>query len=298
MSLENVVVVESSGLRWGPEKRLEFIEFRCFWEGGIRRGDIMDRFGVSVPQASNDLSLYQKMEPENLRYDTREKRYVPTASFRPRFLNPSANRYLAQIKSLADDVIGLEETWISHAPPTDSLPIPFRSIKPSVLKVMVGLIRGRQSAEIYYQSMSSQRTESIWRRITPHAFGSDGLRWHVRAFCHLDGTYKDFILSRCEDIRHEGPAGGLDIKDKDWNSFFDVILCPNPDLSEPQRRTVALDYAMTDGRISMPIRHAMLYYFQKRLRLDVPSGADRPAEKPVVVENWEEFKSILQRVGA
>jgi hypothetical protein len=292
-----MVEAEGSGLRWGTEQRLEFIEFRCFWEGGIRRGDITDTFGVSVPQASNDLSLYQKMEPENLRYDTREKRYVPTASFKPRFLNPSANRYLAQLKSVADDVIGIEETWISHAPPADSLPIPFRSIKPSVLKAMVGLIRSRQSAEIYYQSMSSHRTGSIWRRITPHAFGSDGLRWHVRAFCHLDGNYKDFILSRCEDIRNEGPAGGLDIDDKDWNNFFEVILCPNPDLSEPQRRTVALDYAMSEGKVCMPVRYAMLYYFQKRLRLDVSSPADRPAERPVVVENWEEFKSALPRVG-
>lgn len=286
---------ESSGLRWGTEQRLEFIEFRCFWEGGIRRGDITDTFGVSVPQASNDLSLYQKMEPENLRYDTREKRYVPTSSFKPRFLNPSANRYLAQLKSLADEVIGLEETWISSVPPADSLPIPFRSIKVSVLKTMVGLIRNQQSAEIYYQSMSSSRPEGIWRRITPHAFGSDGLRWHVRAFCHLDRTYKDFILSRCEDVRSEGPAEGLDIGDNDWKDFFEVILCPNPDLSESQRRTVALDYAMTDGRVRMPIRRAMLYYFQKRLRLDVESSTDRPAEKPVVVENWEEFKSALPR---
>ena len=39
-------------MRWGVEKRLEFIEFRLFWEGGINRADIMERFGVSVPQAS------------------------------------------------------------------------------------------------------------------------------------------------------------------------------------------------------------------------------------------------------
>ena len=46
-------------MRWGVEKRLEFIEFRLFWEGGINRADIIERFGVSVPQASKDLSLYE-----------------------------------------------------------------------------------------------------------------------------------------------------------------------------------------------------------------------------------------------
>ena len=42
-------------MRWGVEKRLEFIEFRLYWEACINRADITDQFGVSVPQASKDL---------------------------------------------------------------------------------------------------------------------------------------------------------------------------------------------------------------------------------------------------
>jgi len=30
-----------TGLKWGVERRLEFIEFRLFWEGGVNRADIM-----------------------------------------------------------------------------------------------------------------------------------------------------------------------------------------------------------------------------------------------------------------
>jgi hypothetical protein len=37
-------------LRWGTEQRLEFIEFRLFWEGGLNRSDITEQFGVSIPQ--------------------------------------------------------------------------------------------------------------------------------------------------------------------------------------------------------------------------------------------------------
>ncbi len=44
------------GLRWVVEQRLEFIEFRLFWEGHVNFGDLMDAFGVSVNQASTDLS--------------------------------------------------------------------------------------------------------------------------------------------------------------------------------------------------------------------------------------------------
>src|SRR5688572_15244984 len=36
---------------WGVERRLEFIEFRLFWEGGVNRADIVRAFDVSVPQA-------------------------------------------------------------------------------------------------------------------------------------------------------------------------------------------------------------------------------------------------------
>lgn len=278
-------------LRWGTEQRLEFIEFKCFWEGGIRRGDITDRFNVSVPQASNDLSLYQGLEPENIRYDTREKRYVPTASFTPRFFKPSAERYLAQLKMIADRIISIDDTWIAHPPPIDALPIPFRSVRPDVFKSLLGAIRAKQSVEIFYQSMSKSRPDAVWRRVTPRAFGNDGLRWHVRAFCHLDRAYKDFILSRCENLRDQKAGDGFDVPDREWETFFEVVLRPNPALSASQQRTVALDYAMEDGRAHISVRRALLYYFQKRLRLDIDT--DRPAERPVVVENWDDFRAAL-----
>ncbi len=68
-------------MRWGVEKRLEFIEFRLFWEGGINRADIMETFGVSVPQASKDLSLYEEKAPGNLAYDRSEKRYFAASTY-------------------------------------------------------------------------------------------------------------------------------------------------------------------------------------------------------------------------
>jgi hypothetical protein len=48
---------------------------------------------------------------------------------------------------------------------------------------------------------------------------------------------------------------------------------------------------MEDGRVVVPVRRAMLYYFSKRLRLDL--GAGDPRETPVVVSNREEFDSAL-----
>ena len=57
---------DAAALKWGVERRLEFIEFRLFWEGGVNRSDIIEMFGVSVPQASKDLTLYQERAPGTL----------------------------------------------------------------------------------------------------------------------------------------------------------------------------------------------------------------------------------------
>src|SRR5436190_18096107 len=99
-------------MRWGVEKRLEFIEFRLFWEGGINRADIMERFGVSVPQASKDLSLYEEKAPGNLVYDKRLKRYFASSAFKPAFLKPEADRYLSQLRSVSDHETEPGETWL------------------------------------------------------------------------------------------------------------------------------------------------------------------------------------------
>ena len=57
-------------LRWAPEQRLEFIEFRLFWDGAVNRSDLMDRFGISEPQASKDLASYRELAANNLQYDS------------------------------------------------------------------------------------------------------------------------------------------------------------------------------------------------------------------------------------
>ena len=97
-------VVGLQELSWGARQRLEFIEFRALWEGGVNRSDITERFGVSVPQASSDLGLYQKMAPENLRYDSRAKRYVAAEDFSPRLIEARPDKYLDQLRAAGHEV--------------------------------------------------------------------------------------------------------------------------------------------------------------------------------------------------
>jgi len=281
--------------RWGADQRIEFIEFKLFWEGSLNRADLIDFFGISVPQASNDLSAYREIAGDNLLYNASLKRYVATESFAPKIYRPNADRYLAQLKGLSDGIIDLSDTWIRTVPQATALPLPHRRIDPFAVRCLLAAMRSGKSIEIFYHSMSPSHPEPVWRRITPHAFGHDGLRWHVRARCHLDGQFKDFILSRCHDLRDEGDGLGSPQEDAMWHEVFEVELIPNPDLTPSQQKTIALDYGMVNGKVSVPVRRALLYYFEKRLRLDVTPGQDLPRQRPVVVANWADFHNALPK---
>ncbi|MDX9973785.1 MAG: WYL domain-containing protein [FCB group bacterium] len=263
----------------------------------MNRSDITGFFGVSVPQASKDLSQYQDLAPENVRYDRSEKRYFATKSFKSRFLEPDADHYLAQLNSVIDAPSPLGHGWLTNPPSVDAMPVPHRRVDVSVLRQILAAIRAPASIEILYQSMNNERTEPIWRRITPHAFGSDGFRWHARAFCHIDHKFKDFILSRILDTRNQGEPGELGTQDNRWNNFFEVVLAPNSNLGENQQRVIAQDYAMEGGNIRIKVRRALLYYFRKRLRLDVANVLDDPREVPVVVMNKPEFEAAIDETA-
>jgi predicted DNA-binding transcriptional regulator YafY len=286
-----MVTVDARGLRWGVERRLEFVEFRLFWEGGVNRSNIVDEFGVSVPQASKDLALYQEQAPDNIVYDRSEKRYFASDAFCPKFIELDAAAYLDRLA--ATPSTDAKPACSSHGTlVADRLPFPQRRIPSNTLRSLLAAVRGNRSIEIFYQSMSEARPEAVWRRVSPHAFASDGLRWHTRAYCHIDHTFKDFILSRCLDCRDLGEeVDNVPGSDYLWSAHFQVVLIPNPKLTQSRRHVVAQDFAMVGGRVVVPVRRAMLYYFCKRLRLDLASSDAR--ETPVVVANREEFDCAL-----
>jgi hypothetical protein len=280
-------------MRRGVEERLAFIEFRLFWEGRINRFDLVHRFRISTPQASKDLSLYESEAPGNLIYDASGKRYLASPSFHPKFFQPDSDNYLAQLRNIADQTVPTNETWLDVLPESEVMPIPHRRVSVQVLRCIVGAIRRKTSLDVHYQSMNKERPGPMWRTISPHALGHDGLRWHVRAFCHLDNGFKDFLLSRCLDSGSEHDAGVSPSDDKSWNEFFSVILVPNPRLSADQQAVISQDYCMEYGQIAIPVRKALLYYFRKRLRLDVAEAIDDDREMPVVVLNRKAFEDAV-----
>jgi predicted DNA-binding transcriptional regulator YafY len=278
-------------LRWGMERRLEFIEFRLFWEGHVNRSDLMETFKISIAQATTDLNRYLAMAPANMAYDKSAKAYVRTPGFKARFLEPEAGRYLSQLKSVASGIVDASETWIDQLPAFDAAPTPARSVNAIILRSIVAAIRRREAIEIKYQSLS--RPEPKWRWIAPHALGHDGFRWHVRAFCETDQVFKDFLISRVLETRGTRSATAAPEDDRDWQEHMVLEIGPHSELSDTQKKVIALDYGMRGGRTAISVRRAFLYYALKRLGLDTDPSARRPQDQQIVLLNREQVEAAM-----
>lgn len=255
----------------------------------------MDFFGVSVPQASKDLTLYQERAPGNMEYDTRGKRYVAAEKFVLRFLDPDPYVYLAQLRSVAEGAAASHESWIAELPKADVALTPKRDIDIEVLRKVLDAVRDGKSIEVFYQSMNRERPDPIWRRITPHAFGYDGFRWHARAYCHLTHKFKDFLLPRILDVRNRDEPGGTGDEDWLWNNHFDVIIGPHPDLTDSQKKVIAKDYGLDHGSGVLSVRYAMLFYVLKRLGLLGDAAKQSARTQHIVTLNRKETEAALQK---
>jgi hypothetical protein len=287
------MVNEQAGLKWGVERRLEFIEFRLFWEDGIRRSDLIKTFGVSEPQASKDLTLYQERAPGNAVYDKVSKRYVAGDGFESVFLSSDPSEYLGRLRSLGEELHSPAETWLGVHPEIDVVLSPAREVEADCLRAILKAVREEKSIEVKYQSMSKDRPDPLWRRITPHGFGYDGFRWHVRAYCHPTEKFKDFLIPRIIGVRAFDAAGKKKADDKIWNERFGIVIGPHPDLGPNQKAIVAKDYGMKNGSTVLEVRYAMLFYTLKRLGLLENPEKKSARAQHIVLLNKDETNQAL-----
>lgn len=262
-------------LRWSQEARLTAIDRAAFWEGRVNRGDLIRRFGISVPQATNDLRDYQARAPRNLRYDTREKAYLAEPDFQPLFGPPDAESWLL-------------DRDVPHGLPVGLTPMPARRIDPWRLRQVVQAHRAGLALHVLYQPMD--KPEPRWRWISPTAFGSDGLRWHLRAWNHDAGRHEHLLFPRMVELGATRPAGPLP-RDGEWERRVLVRLRPAARLSPGQRRVIEADYGMEGGEAVLEVRAAMLFLFLQR------QGLDR---KDALVEmaNREEVEALMAESAA
>lgn len=280
---------QKTSSRWGPDRRLEFIDFRLRWDGRLNRADLVAFFGISVPQASLDIAKYLDLAPSNLVYDRSARVYLSTVEFKPMFDTSSSSRLLNELLAHAAGVIGRESSFIGWRPPVGFVPTPGRMLNTDTLAVLLRAVREGQAVQMVYQSMTTEAPES--RVLSPHAFAYDGFRWHVRAFCHKHQAFRDFVIARMSRVELANQAGTGSEQDTEWHNEVTLVLAPHPGLSAPRRRAVELDYGMTAGVVTLTCRQALVFYVLRHLHLDRDESAT-PEQQQIVLKNRAAIQAL------
>jgi hypothetical protein len=275
---------------WGIERRLEFIDFRLRWDRTINRADLIRFFRISPQQASADLARYAEVAPGNLVYDKSLKTYRATDGFRPAASRRDAQAYLRDLAALSSGERPAADSFIGWHPECDVVQYPVRPISTGTFLRLLWAIRDVEELKVSYQSMRRPTASSRW--IVPHAFASDGQRWHVRAWCHETGEFRDFVISRIQSVQGHRKATVSNDHDEGWNTLVDIVVAARAGLTDGQRRAIEADFGMSRGRLRLSCRRALAFYLLRQLQLDRPSNLS-PTAQPLELVNRPELVDVI-----
>nr|WP_229223936.1 WYL domain-containing protein [Duganella sp. sic0402] len=263
---------ETAPLPTSIRQRLMHIERCLFWKGEVQRADLVGTFEVTTVQAAKDFRLYMDSFPGKMVYNQSRRRYIPQPGFSPALIQPDTLDEFADMPSAQVPLV----RW----------PLPLRRASPDVLLVVVEGVRERRKIEVQYQSMTGLAPE--WRWISPHAFASDGERWHVRAFCHTRRKFLDFVLGRILVTRDVDKTDIDPAADNEWNTFVDVLVTPNPKLEAEQRQAIGGEYQLPDDlELTLKLRESMLFYVKAKFE---SAKTEDPAARQLFVAELKKLK--------
>lgn len=246
--------------------RLAFIEFRVWFYGEVARKHVLERFEIATAAGTRDLMLYKQLAPNNVSYDQKHYRYLPT--FSPLFQH-DADKVLAALTagvSAADT--GRSSETISHAAP--------KRLNQPALDTLATVTRAIHAGQVLSLTFLSMKKGPGKRIIVPHSLVDSGLRWHVRAFDRTKGHFRDLVLTRMEDVRALEDCSPptpqeLIAADTQWNRMFTLTLIPHP--SRPHPEVIAKDFGMQQGQLKVSVRGAVAGYVMRQWQVDCSPDA-------------------------
>jgi len=278
--------------RWDLLLRYRYIETIALWEGRLTTRHLCDTFGIGRQQASKDINNYIREVGEgNLVYDKYLKGYKPRDEFEPRVTQGLADEYL-HLMARNNELSNMFESLSLNVGNVEVMSMPVRDVRPDVLRPIMQAARQQRRLEVDYVSLNNPDREG--RIIVPHTLVYTGLRWHVRAWCEKNQSYRDFVLSRFRDtpeIMDPSPYGAEG--DAEWNQQVILEITPDPRLSPAQQEVVEVDYGMVNGSLQIPTRGKLVPYALRLLHIDTRGEHPDPMAQQIVVRNREELECWL-----
>lgn len=241
--------------------RIAHIDFTLFFRGEAVRADLISRFNTAPAQATKDFTLYRKLAPDNIQYDSKRKIHLRSANFRPLFAYDPVRTLATLSQGHGDGFAGkIQSPFACEAP--------YHLNKPCLNTVakITQAMHNHAGLRITYVSLSSGETT---REMVPHTLVDNGLRWHLRAYDRKHQAFRDFVLTRIKaaEILDTPPTDNERVAhDRQWHRFVELELVPHPRIAHSQ--AIELDYGMVAGVIRVEIRAATAGYLLRLWNVD------------------------------
>ncbi len=244
-------------------RRFAFIEARLLWGGGLTAGELGDAFGIARQNAQGTIAAYRRQHPGQMEYDQQQRRQVRTKGFETNYIRDDVNRFLEYQRAASHTARFYNEPDWADLPFTDADALVRPFYADEAVRTLLEALRCEAVVEIEYWAKSGSRT----RRISPHHLVFADGRCHIRAFCHEDISFLDFVLTRIvtADLVDEPWISGD--TDEVWHRRLDLSFRINRHLPEYTQAAIRLDY-IPDGSdllVIRGVREALAYYVRRRL---------------------------------
>jgi hypothetical protein len=275
-------------------ERLKFLELCLLLLGEFKKEYFLLIFGTQKAQQRKDLRVYGGSVSEkgptiigicegNMKYCPKQKRYIPTAEFAPKFLPKEPNVLLAYQKYTEDLIASKGE----HSPFHQIEYISQHFLTTPNIELWGILNRAITRKQVLCINYSGLRKKEAPYNIQPLALVQNGFRWHVRSYVVGEDRYRDFVLSRMSEYQVaeiEYCSAGLLENDEKWNNTVELVFKPHPQLSPKQRQSVEEDYGMAEGTKVVECKVCNIQHLLKLTRTGVDAEQREPHLFPLILD--------------
>jgi len=264
------------------EDRLQAIALLLRWEGEVSNARLRELFGIHFTHASRLIAAFRAANPYAVEDDRSRKRFLAKALADDANTNGGSLRhYLELLQRTGGTPPGLH---LLRADPAD--------VAPSVFAPVQQAIRAGHGVDIEYRSM--RHPEPHVRRLFPHACVHTQGRWHIRAYCMMTASFRDFVLGRITWVRPvDGTSPVTPDDDAAWHTPVEFIVEPHAGLPVAQADVVRFERFRQASAMVRGTRAALLPYVLHELRVAVDIQRQRPPDYLLMLRNRDALRPWL-----
>lgn len=256
-------------------ERMMYIDFKLQFTGFINRSDLKAMFGLAEAASSRMLTMYSDHRPNNMKYNAKLRvNEAQTETFKPLLpIDPEV-----ALGMLAN---GFNKNKLLERPELPYLRV--GSVKGSlnteyVQKITRAMASGHAIKCKYFSSTSDNHDE---RTLLPLTLIFDGRNWIFRAFYRKEngkGVFRNFNFARARDVEEHKQIKRQEFEnlayDAKWNTQVPLMLIPHPSLDAKRKSSLATDFGLTDSKLIITERLALLWFVYDLWHVDTRTDTD------------------------